>query len=80
MVTVLSLPAGTKSRLGCLLPVLITPGPGEPVDLDSFLVPLMAELSSLAVIGGGSGRPSTGCFDLERGRGASVRPGTRVLL
>jgi len=48
MVTVLSLPAGMRSQLVCLLPVLITPGPGEPVDLDSFLMPLMAELNSLA--------------------------------
>jgi len=31
-----------------MLPVLIKPGPGEPVDLDSFIVPLMTELESLA--------------------------------
>ena len=47
-VMMLSLPADMRSKLVCMLPVLITPGPGEPVDLDSFIVPLMTELDSLA--------------------------------
>ena len=47
-VMMLSLPAEMRSKIVCMLPVLITPGPGEPVDLASFIVPLMTELDSLA--------------------------------
>jgi len=48
VVTILSLPPEMRTKIVCMLPVLVTPGPGEPVDLDSFLAPLMAELNALA--------------------------------
>lgn len=47
-VTVLSLPADIRSQLVCVLPVLITPGPGEPLYLDSFFLSLMTKLGFLA--------------------------------
>lgn len=48
VVTVLSLPPEMRTKTVCMLPVMITPGPGEPIDLDSFLRPLLVELHSLA--------------------------------
>lgn len=48
VVTVLSLPPEMRTKTVCMLPVMITPGPGELIDLDSFLRPLLVELHSLA--------------------------------
>ena len=48
VVTILRLPPQMRTKIVCTLPVLVTPGPGKPADLDSFLAPLMAELNALA--------------------------------
>jgi len=48
VVTILRLPPEMRTKIVCTLPVLVTPGPGKPADLDSFLAPLMAELNALA--------------------------------
>ena len=47
--TVLSLPPDVRSKVVCMLPVMITPGPKEPVDMDSFLELAIHELNGLAV-------------------------------
>jgi len=48
IVTVLNLSPGVRTRNICQIVVAITPGPRQPVDLDSFLHPLVAELNQLA--------------------------------
>ena len=48
IVTVLNLPPGTRTRNVCEIVVAITPGPRQPVDLESFLHPLAEELNELA--------------------------------
>eukprot|EP00170_Pyropia_yezoensis_P000706 contig_3357_g707 len=44
----MSLPADMRSKNVSTLPIFITPGLNEPVDMDSFLALAMAELESLA--------------------------------
>ena len=48
LITILSLPPSMRSKILCMLPVRVTPGPREPVNLDSFLELLMEELKTLA--------------------------------
>jgi len=48
IVTVLNLPPGARTRNVCQIVVAITPGPRQPVDLESFLHPLAEELNELA--------------------------------
>jgi len=48
IVTVLNLSPGRRTRNICQIVVAITPGPRQPVDGDSFLHPLVAELNVLA--------------------------------
>jgi len=48
LITILSLPSSMRSKIVCMLPVCFTPGPREPVNLDSFLELLMEELNTLA--------------------------------
>jgi len=47
-VTVLNLSPGVRTRNFCQIVVAITPGPRQPVDLESFFHPLADELSRLA--------------------------------
>jgi len=46
--SVMTLPADMRSKNVSTLPIFITPGPNEPVDMDSFMALAMAELNSLA--------------------------------
>ena len=48
IVTVLNLSPGVRTRNICQIVVAITPGPRQPVDLESFFHPLADELSRLA--------------------------------
>jgi len=48
IVTVLNLSPGVRTRNICQIVAAVSPGPRQPVDLDSFLHPLMAELNQLA--------------------------------
>eukprot|EP00170_Pyropia_yezoensis_P003186 contig_13359_g3193 len=48
IVTVLNLPPNVRVRNICEITVAITPGPRQPVDLESFLHPLAEKLNDLA--------------------------------
>jgi len=52
-VSVMTIPADMRSQNVSTLPIFLTPGPKEPVDMDSFLALAMAELDSLAAGLGG---------------------------
>lgn len=62
VITVLSLPPDMQAKIVCMLPVLVTPGQGEPVELDYFLEPLMVERNALA-----AGLPGVSIHEGEEG-------------